>query len=140
MEETKFIPWTSETGYKQPAQFSITDHSRPSTVADSTVGTSTSEAAINVQTTKQSERDDVSVSSSPLPPAVTSSHVTTTSEIKPITVSSAKQKLIRVVERSQGSKHFLELQWMHFIDSGRQPQFHEVLQHSLETQQPPSLL
>ena len=41
--------------------------------------------------------------------------------------SSSKQELVRVVERSQGSKRFLKLQWIHFIDSGGQPQFHEVL-------------
>ena len=136
MEETKFIPWTSETGYKQPAQFSIPDHSGPSTVAYSTVGASsmpTSEAAINIQTnistgnSKQSKRDDVSVSSSPMPPAVASSHVTATSELAPVTVSSSKKDLVQLVEKSQGSKRFLELQWIHFIDSGGQPQFHEVL-------------
>ena len=42
-------------------------------------------------------------------------------------VSSAKMELVQVVERSKGSKRFLELQWIHFIDSGGQPQFHEVL-------------
>ena len=42
-------------------------------------------------------------------------------------VSSSKQELVQLVERSQGSKRFLELQWIHFIDSGGQPQFHEVL-------------
>ena len=42
-------------------------------------------------------------------------------------VSSSKQELVQLVEKSKGSKHFLELQWIHFIDSGGQPQFHEVL-------------
>ena len=42
-------------------------------------------------------------------------------------VSSSKQELIQLVEKSKGSKRFLELQWIHFIDSGGQPQFHEVL-------------
>ena len=56
-----------------------------------------------------------------------SSHITTTSELTPITVSSAKKELVQLVERSKGSKRFLELQWIHFIDSGGQPQFHEVL-------------
>ena len=42
-------------------------------------------------------------------------------------VSSSKQELVRLVEKSKGSKRFLELQWIHFIDSGGQPQFHEVL-------------
>ena len=41
--------------------------------------------------------------------------------------SSSKQELIQLVEKSKSSKHFLELQWIHFIDSGGQPQFHEVL-------------
>ena len=42
-------------------------------------------------------------------------------------VSSSKQELVQLVEKSKGSKHFLELQWIHFIGSGGQPQFHEVL-------------
>ena len=42
-------------------------------------------------------------------------------------VSSAKMELVQIVEKSKGSKRFLELQWIHFIDSGGQPQFHEVL-------------
>ena len=41
--------------------------------------------------------------------------------------SSSKQELVHLLERSQGSKRFLELQWIHFIDSEGQPQFHEVL-------------
>ena len=41
-------------------------------------------------------------------------------------VSSSKQELVQLVEKSKGSKRFLELQWIHFIDSGGQPQFHEV--------------
>ena len=45
----------------------------------------------------------------------------------PISDSSSKQELVQLVERTQGSKRFLELQWIHFIDSGGQPQFHEVL-------------
>ena len=42
-------------------------------------------------------------------------------------VSSSKQELVQLVEKSKGSKRFLELQWIHFIDSCGQPQFHEVL-------------
>ena len=54
-----------------------------------------------------------------------SSHTPTTSASAPVSYS--KQELVQVVEKSQGSKRFLELQWIHFIDSGGQPQFHEVL-------------
>ena len=54
-----------------------------------------------------------------------SSHVPT-SDIS-VQVSSSKQELVQLVEKSHGSKRFLELQWIHFIDSGGQPQFHEVL-------------
>ena len=54
-----------------------------------------------------------------------SSHTPTTSASAP--ASTTKQELVQVVEKSQGSKRFLELQWIHFIDSGGQPQFHEVL-------------
>ena len=65
------------------------------------------------------------IDSSPLPSetSVTSSHVSKTL----ISDSSSKQELVQLVEKSQGSKRFLELQWIHFIDSGGQPQFHEVL-------------
>ena len=42
-------------------------------------------------------------------------------------VSPSQEQLVRLVEQSAGSKRFLELQWIHFIDSGGQPQFHEVL-------------
>ena len=54
-----------------------------------------------------------------------SSHVPTSSVSAQ--VSSSKQELVQLVEKSQGSKRFLELQWIHFIDSGGQPQFHEIL-------------
>ena len=40
--------------------------------------------------------------------------------------SSSKQELAQLLERFQGSKRFLELQWIHFTDSGGQPQLHEV--------------
>ena len=42
-------------------------------------------------------------------------------------VSSSKRKLVQLIEKSQGSKRFLQVQWIHFIDSGGQPRFHEVL-------------
>ena len=120
MEERKFMPGTSETGHKQPAQFSVPDHGKPSSVAYSTVDVSSvsssksTEAAVNVPTkistsdTKQSKKDDISLSISPLTPSVASSHATTTSEA-PVTVSSAKKDLVQLVEKSQGSKRFLEL-------------------------------
>ena len=140
MEEGKLIPGTPEApDFKQPTEFSIPDHSTPSTVAYNTASTSsmptskTTEAAVDVPTkfatgdSKQPKRDDVSSNSSPLPPSVDSSNVTRPSESPPVTVSSSKQELVQLVEKSQGSKRFLELQWIHFIDSGGQPQFHEVL-------------
>ena len=57
--------------------------------------------------------------------SVASLHVTASSV--QIQDSSSKGELVQLVEKSQGSKRFLELQWIHFIDSGGQPQFHEVL-------------
>ena len=54
-----------------------------------------------------------------------SSHVPTTSVLVP--GSATKKELVQLVQKSKGSKRFLELQWIHFIDSGGQPQFHEVL-------------
>ena len=93
----------------------------------------TTEAAVNIPKkfstgdSKQHRRDNVAPSRSPLPPSVASSNVSRTSESAPITDSSAKKYLVQLVEKSEGSKRFLELQWIHFIDSGGQPQFHEVL-------------
>ena len=74
---------------------------------------------------RQYESSRSTVVSFPLPSetSVASSQVSKT----PISDSSSKQELVQLVERSQGSKRFLELQWIHFIDSGGQPQFHEVL-------------
>ena len=140
MEEGKLIPGTPEApDFKQPTEFSIPDHSTPSTVAYNTESTSsmptskTTEAAVNVPTktstgdSKQPKRDTVAPNRSPLPSSVASSNVSRTSESAPITDSSAKKYLVQLVEKSEGSKRFLELQWIHFIDSGGQPQFHEVL-------------
>lgn len=44
-----------------------------------------------------------------------------------IQVSSTKQEVGRLVEKSVGLNHFLELQQIHYIDNGGQPQFQEVL-------------
>ena len=77
---------------------------------------------------KQSKVATVPVGSSRKPSTETtaaSSQVPTTS-VKG-QVSLTKKELIQLVERSEGSKRFLELQWIHFIDSGGQPQFHDVL-------------
>ena len=41
--------------------------------------------------------------------------------------SPAHSDLVRLIERAQGSKRILEIQWIHFIDSGGQPEFHEFL-------------
>ena len=41
--------------------------------------------------------------------------------------SPSSEQLVRLVERSSGSKKFFEIQWINFIDSGGQPQFHELL-------------
>ena len=74
---------------------------------------------------KQSESDHHSIHSSPFPTAETSLAVTTNSV--PAQVIAAKGELVQLVEKAEGSNRFLELQWIHFIDSGGQPQFHEVL-------------
>ena len=50
----------------------------------------------------------------PLVPETSFSHCT----------SSSKQELAQLLERFHGSKHLLQL--LHFIDSGGQPQLHEV--------------
>ena len=42
-------------------------------------------------------------------------------------INQTELKLVQLVEKSKGSNRFLELQWIHFIDSGGRPQFHEVL-------------
>ena len=74
---------------------------------------------------KQSERDLNFVGSFPLfsdKSSVTSSHKTAT-----YFSAQVKGELVQLVEKAEGSKHFLELQRIHFIDSGGQPQFHEIL-------------
>ena len=68
----------------------------------------------------------VSTSPNPSTEATAASLPEPTSKVS-AQVSSSKQVLVQLVEKSKGSKRFLELQWIHFIDSGGQPQFHEVL-------------
>ena len=41
--------------------------------------------------------------------------------------SPSSEQILRLVERSSGSKKLFEIQWINFIDSGGQPQFHELL-------------
>ena len=82
----------------------------------------------NPDQSEQSETECSSIGSSSLSFAetsVASLHVTAFSV--QIQDSSSKGELVQLVEKSEGSKRFLELQWIHFIDSGGQPQFHEVL-------------
>ena len=88
---------------------------------------------------KQYESNRSTVDSSPLPSetSVASSQVSKT----PISDSSSKQELVQLVERSQGSKHFLFLSSNGFtslivVDS---LSFMRSSQHSLEMPQPPSL-
>ena len=71
-------------------------------------------------------RNDPGTSSTASPHNISASARTPTTPAA-TQVSSAKMELVRLVEKSNGSKRLLELQWIHFIDSGGQPQFHEVL-------------
>ena len=139
MKENMLQSGTSEAGFqKWPTKVSTTNDSKLTTLAGSTEKSlpkptlETAEAVVPKNSTpnsttddsKPSKRDDHSVGS---PPNISSvaPHVATTSFSAH--VSSAKGELVQLVEKSQGSKRFLELQWIHFIDSGGQPQFHEVL-------------
>ena len=77
---------------------------------------------------KPSKGDDISIGSPVLASdksSVAPQHATKTSFSAQ--VSSAKGELVLLVEKTEGSKRFLKLQWIHFNDSGGQPQFHEVL-------------
>ena len=130
--------------HEQPTNVSTTEENKLSIMADHPVDKSpkpthkTAEAAVYKQATKdsttttgyskQSEREQHFVVSSPLQLAETSvaSPYANTFSV-PAQTSSSKGELVQLVEKSEGSKHFLELQWIHFIDSGGQPQFHEVL-------------
>ena len=126
--------------YKKTTKVVSTDDSKESTKANVTVGYSpnptfeiTESIAHKKSTTvshtghsKQSEKHYGSSSSSALPSTETTAASLTATSI-PTQVSSSKGELVKLVEKSQGSKRFLELQWIHFIDSGGQPQFHEVL-------------
>ena len=71
----------------------------------------------------------VPIGSSPKPSTKTTKVYPQVSTTQSVTaqVKSSKQELVQLVEKSQGSKRFLELQWIYFIDSGGQPQFHEIL-------------
>ena len=70
---------------------------------------------------------------------VASPHVPTTSVSAQ--VSSAKKELVQLLEKCQGSKRFLELQWIHFINSGGTASVPlKSFLHLLETPQPPSSL
>ena len=92
-----------------------------------TSGPSAYKQPTNVSNPDESEQSHSSVGKSLLSFAetsVASLHVTASVQIQD---SSSKGELVQLVEKSQGSKRFLELQWIHFIDSGGQPQFHEVL-------------
>ena len=143
MEENMLQSGTPETVFhKWPAKGSATDDSKMSTIANSTAKSppkptfETTEAAVHNKSSpnsttddsKPSKRDDLSVGS-PLLASDKSSvapqrAITTSFSAQ---VSSAKGELVLLVEKTEGSKRFLELQWIHFIDSGGQPQFHEVL-------------
>ena len=136
MEERKLPFVTPElAAHKWPTKNSTTEDSKGSTKSSSTANscpkpTLKTDTAVHKKiapnpTTdlrKQSERDLDSVGSSPLPSAEFSVATSFSAH-----VSSAKGELVQLVEKTEGSKRFLELQWIHFIDSGGQPQFHEVL-------------
>ena len=132
---------TPELGdYKITTKVLSNDDSKQSTKANVTVGCSpkptfevTESIAHNKSTTvshtgysKQSEKHYGSFISSVLPSTETTAASLTATSI-PTQVSSSKGELVKLLEKSHGSKRFLELQWIHFIDSGGQPQFHEVL-------------
>ena len=140
MEENMLQSGTSEAGFqKWPTKVLTTNDSKLTTLAGSTEKSlpkptlETAEAVVSKNSTPNSTTDDTkpsksdnhSVSSPSDISSVAPQHVTTTSFSAH--VSSAKGELVQLVEKSQGSKRFLELQWIHFIDSGGQPQFHEVL-------------
>ena len=140
MEENMLQSGTPEAGFqKWPTKVLTTNDSKLTTLTGSTEKSlpkptlETAEAVVPKNLTpnsttddsKPSKRDNHSVGSPSDISSVAPQHVTTTSFSAH--VSSAKGELIQLVEKSQGSKRFLELQWIHFIDSGGQPQFHEVL-------------
>ena len=126
--------------YKMTTKVLSNDDSKESTKANVTVGCSPkptfeitesiahkkSTTVSHIDHSKQSEKHYGSSSSSVLPSTETTAASLTATSI-PTQVSSSKRELVKLVEKSQGSKRFLELQWIHFIDSGGQPQFHEVL-------------
>ena len=139
MEGKKLQSRTEAAFYKWPAKVSTADESKLSTIASSTAKSppeptlETTEAGVHKQSmtdpttddSKQFKRDCSSVSGSPVPCDETFLAFPNTTA--PAQVSSAKGELVQLVEKAEGSKRFLELQWIHFIDSGGQPQFHEVL-------------
>ena len=140
MEVNMLQSGTSEAGFqKWPKKVLTTNDSKLTTLAGTTEKSppkptlETAEAVVSKNSTpnsttddsKPSKSDDHSIGSPSDISSVAPQHVTTTSFSAH--VSCAKGELVQLVEKSQGSKRFLELQWIHFIDSGGQPQFHEVL-------------
>ena len=41
-------------------------------------------------------------------------------------ISPSSEEILEMIESSTGSKLFLEIRWIHFIDTGGQPHFHEL--------------
>ena len=122
---------TSETAdHKSPTSVLATEQS---TKVDIT--TASSSKPVYKQPTNASNPDESEQSETECFISSFSSHFSETSvgllqvtaSSIPTQDSSAKGELVQLVEKCQGSKRFLELQWIHFIDSGGQPQFHEVL-------------
>ena len=141
MEGRMLPPETPEAGFhKWPTKVAPANESKVSTIANTTAKSppkftlETTVAAVHQKiapssTTEDSKQSKTDLVGSPqltfAKSSVTSPHATTTSFSAQ--VSSTKGALVQLVEKTEGSKRFLELQWIHFIDSGGQPQFHEVL-------------
>ena len=129
---SSLLPTISNTEagiYKNTSTFTTRDDHKQSAIVDDTIGSSTSPILTINETAVQREPTNVSTSDRKQHLFVDSSpfHSPVTSMSETAQVSSSKQELVQLVEKAQGSKRFLELQWIHFIDSGGQPQFHEVL-------------
>ena len=126
--------------HKKPTKFPPTDDSKQSTKADIAIGSASKptfelteevvyKSPVNISHTDDSRQSKTHHSpiDSPALPYTETSVASPTATCIPTQVSSSKGELVKLVEKSQGSKRFLELQWIHFIDSGGQPQFHEIL-------------
>ena len=78
---------------------------------------------------RQSDVSPISSRSAPTklsPSHEAEGHTTTKAEASTALPSSFKEDICRLIDKSHGYRNLMESNWIHLVDSGGQPQFHEV--------------